>query len=90
MRSKRTSIDFTLTPLGAPAVQVRLRRRGDRWLAEVSGSGFAGALGASAREALTAALQPLGDNAVRVLLADLGLLEPSVAVIKLDAVHASA
>lgn len=83
-------IEFTLTPAGRNPVTVRLRRRHKRWLAEVSGSAFAAALGSTAREALTAAFQPLGDGATRLLLADLGLLAPSVAVLEVEAMNASA
>lgn len=80
----RPEIEFTLTPVGRAPVTVRLRRRHERWLAEVSGSAFAAALGATAREAMTAAFQPLGDAATRLLLADLGLLEPSIAVLEME------
>ena len=85
-----SEIEFTLTPAGRAPVAVRLRRRHERWLAEVSGSAFAAALGSTAREALTAAFQPLGDAATRLLLADLGLLAPSIAVLELDSIHLSA
>ncbi|MEX2546612.1 MAG: hypothetical protein WD830_02340 [Chloroflexota bacterium] len=85
MESSAPSIEFTLTSLGTLAVHVRMRRRGDRWLAEVTESEFAAALGSSAREALAVALQPFGDSAMRMLLADLGLLAPSVAVLEMEA-----
>jgi hypothetical protein len=85
METSAPSVEFTLTPLGSAPVTVRLRRRAERWLAEVSGSAFAAGLGISAREALTAALEPLGDKTTRLLLADIGLIEPSIAVMEIEA-----
>lgn len=85
-----SEIEFTLAPAGRSPVTVRLRHRHERWLAEVSGSAFAAALGSTAREALTAAFQPLGDAATRLLLADLGLLAPSIAVLEMESINASA
>jgi hypothetical protein len=77
-------IEFTLHPQRAEAVHVRLRRVDARWLAEISSPARSVGVGGSARQALTAALQPFGDVATRALLADLGLLEPSVAVLALE------
>jgi hypothetical protein len=74
--SNRPSIDFTLGGLA-----VRLIRSGDRWVAR---AGDSVAVGSSARLALTAALEPLGQASVRALLADLILLEPSIRVAALE------
>lgn len=78
------SIEFTLQSPYGGAVSIRLRRYLDRWMAELLGTGDPVAIGMTAREALTAVLNPLGDAHVRVLLADLGLLEPSVRVVELE------
>jgi len=77
-------IEFTLRPAGRTPIEVRMRRVAERWTADVSGPFATVGLGTTARQALTAALQPLGDFAVRMLLTDLGLLEPSVAVARLE------
>ena len=90
MEATASAIDFTLRPGNGAPVHVRLRLVASRWLAEVNGPISTAGLGGSARQALTAALQPLGDGATRVLLADLGLLEPSIAVLEVDAFHGSA
>lgn len=86
MEATESAIDFTLRPGSGAPVRVRLRRVASRWLAEVSGPVSTAGLGGSARQALTAALQPLGDGATRLLLADLGLLQPSLAVLEIEAV----
>ena len=75
------SIEFSLRPGSGPELAIRLRRLSLGWVADVAGTGAGPGVGRSARQALTAALQPLGDAAVRLLLADLGLLEPSLAVV---------
>ncbi len=75
----RPSIDFTLGGLA-----VRLARSGDRWVAR---AGESVAVGRSARLALTAALEPLGQASVRALLADLILLGPSIQVMEVDRQH---
>jgi hypothetical protein len=90
MNGTHASIVFTLQPERAKAVHVRLRRIEARWLAEVSSPMSSVGVGASARQALTAALQPLGDVQTHLLLADLGLLEPSVAVLAVEAEARSA
>lgn len=77
MRTYEKSVEFTL---GGHAV--RLNLAGDRWVARVDESV---AIAGSARLALTAALEPLSATPLKVLLADLGLLEPSVAVLELEA-----
>jgi hypothetical protein len=78
--STRRSIDFTLGGLA-----VRLTPAGDRWVAR---AGESVAVGSSARLALTAALEPLGQASVRALLADLLLLEPSIRVLAMDSSRA--
>jgi hypothetical protein len=85
MNEANGTIEFTLQPAGGPHVRVRLRQSGQRWAAEVSGDAIGLAIGTSARQALTAALEPLGKPQLGRLLADLGLLEPSVRVIELGA-----
>ena len=79
------TIAFTLQPsaLGHP-VSVRLRRTGERWVAQLEGSSTGVGIGGSPRSALQAALEPLGSRVAAMLLADLGLLEPSVRVIELE------
>jgi hypothetical protein len=78
-------IQFTLEPAAPlPAIDVRLRRFGARWVAEVGGGQPNVALAGTPREALIAALEPLGERAVRLLMADLSLLEPSCHIIELD------
>jgi hypothetical protein len=78
-------VHFTLSPpaLGH-SVSVRLRRTGRRWVAQLDGSAQAVGIGSSARSALVAALAPLGNGATTLLLADLGLLVPSVAVLEIE------
>lgn len=77
------AVEFTLRPAGfAVPVHVRMRKRADRWAAEVRGPASAVGIGSSAREALTAALEPFGEVRLRSLLADLGLLGPSLAVLE--------
>jgi len=84
MNSDAPTIEFTLRPPGRTPVQVRLRRVAERWTANVNGPISTVGLGGTARQALTAALEPLGDFAVRVLLTDLGLLEPSLAIAQIE------
>jgi hypothetical protein len=77
------AVEFTLRPAGfAAPVHVRMRKRADRWAAEVRGPLSAVGIGSSAREALTAALEPFGEVRLRRLLADLGLLAPSIAILE--------
>ncbi len=86
MEGTRPSIEFTLRPEGGQsAVSVRLRRLAHGWVAEVGGTLSNIGLGGSARQALTAGLQPFGESAIRALMADLGLLEPSMAVLAIEA-----
>ncbi len=86
MEATQASIEFTLRPHGGQhAVTVRLRRLAHGWVAEVGGALSNIGVGGSARQALTAGLQPFGDSAIRALMADLGLLEPSVAVLAIEA-----
>ena len=84
MERSGSTIEFSLRPVRGPELEIRLRRLSLGWVADVAGIGAGPGVGRSARQALTAALQPLGDNAVRELLADLGLLEPSVAVVEVE------
>lgn len=50
---------------------VRLGQAGDRWVASVrAGASVTDGLGASARQALSAALAPLGARAAAVVMAD--------------------
>ena len=78
------SVEFAL---GGHAV--RLNLAGDRWVARVDESV---AIAGTARLALTAALEPLtgAPMTLKVLLADLGLLEPSVAIARIEAEATSA
>lgn len=85
MERSTSTIEFTLRPANGSAVSVRMRRLSLGWSADVPGVGAGTGVGRSARQALTAALQPLGESAVRALMADLGLLEPSIAVLEVEA-----
>jgi hypothetical protein len=84
MSTYEKSVEFAL---GGHAV--RLTLAGDRWVARVDESV---AIASTARLALTAALEPLtgASMTLKVLLADLGLLEPSVAVARIEAEATSA
>ncbi len=74
-RSER-SVEFTLN-----GCSVRLTAVGERWIARV---GETTAVGAIARHALMAALEMSGTASMRALLADLGLLAPSLAVVEIE------
>lgn len=84
MHERHSVVEFSLHPVGQPPVAVRLRRYLDRWVAELIGTPQPLGIGLTAREALTAALAPLGEVTVRLLLADLGLLEPSIRVAAIE------
>jgi hypothetical protein len=72
-------IQFTLDPAAPlPAIDVRMRRFGARWVVEVGGGLPNIGLALTPRAALSAALDPLGPTVVTRLMADLSLLEPSV------------
>lgn len=86
----RNVVQFSLRQGSAQPIDVTLRPLGPRWVAEVSGPVIGTGLGTTARTALTAALQPLGESAIRALMVDLGLLEPSIAVLELEAATRSA
>ena len=78
-------IEFTLTAdRGRQAVGVRLRRAGERWIAQLDGPAAAVGLGTTARAALAAVLEPLGTTATAALLADVALVEPSLRVLELE------
>jgi hypothetical protein len=82
---QKSDIAFSLHPprLDA-AVEVQLRRAGGMWIARVTASEIAVGIATSARAALAAAIEPLGEPAVTDLLADLGLLEPSLRVMEVE------
>ena len=84
MERGESTIEFSLRAGNGPELSVRLRRLSLGWAADVAGVGAGPGVARSARQALTAALLPLGDDETRALLADLGLLEPSVAVLVLE------
>jgi hypothetical protein len=74
-------IQFTIEPAAPlPSIDVRMRRFGERWVAEVGGGLPTIGMALTPRDALNAALEPLGDRAVRLLMADLSLLEPSIEI----------
>jgi hypothetical protein len=85
MERSKPTIEFTLRPGNGSEVSVHLRRLSLGWSAHAPGVGSGTGVGRTARQALTAALQPLGESAVRALMADLGLLEPSIAVFEVEA-----
>jgi hypothetical protein len=76
MERSDKSVEFQLDGL-----QIRMTLTGERWVARV---GHSVAIGHSARQALTVALEPLGTASIRALLADLRLLEPSIAVLEME------
>jgi hypothetical protein len=84
-------IQFTITPVAPlPAVEVRMRRFGERWVAQATGAGSPNVgVATTPRAALAAALAPLGEGATRLLLADLSLLEPSVQILETERAAAS-
>jgi hypothetical protein len=84
MERGESTIEFSLLPGSGPMLNVRLRRLSLGWVADVAGIGAGPGVGPTARQALAAALLPLGDAIVRELLTDLGLLEPSVAVLNAE------
>ncbi len=90
MDAHGTAIEFSLSaPTLDFSVEVSLRRAGERWVARVLARDESRiGMGESARRALAAALTPLGASAVSALLADLGLLEPSLRVADLEAAAA--
>ena len=80
----RTEFRLVAPGLG-PTVEVRLGRFGDRWLAVAQiGEEPEVALGGTARQALEAALAPLGPRIARALLADTALLAPSIEILRQD------
>ena len=86
MNERQTdAIHFRLESL-ATVVDVQLRRSGPRWVvtAEVDGRQIV-AIGMSPRDALRVCFEPLGRTRATALMADLGLLEPSVALLQMDA-----
>ena len=83
-------IQFSLQPPAPmPAIEVRMRRFGERWVAQAGTTIPSVGMATSPREALKAALEPLGDKAVTRMLADLRLLEPSIDVAQLEAEHSA-
>jgi hypothetical protein len=90
MERGESTIEFSLRTGDGPGLSVRLRRLSLGWVADVAGVGAGPGVGRTARQALTAALLPLGSGATRALLADLGLLEPSVAVLEIESRRRSA
>jgi hypothetical protein len=80
MEHGESTIEFSLRSGPGSELNVRLRRLSLGWVADVAGVGAGPGVGRTARLALTAALLPLGNDETRALLADLGLLEPSIAV----------
>jgi hypothetical protein len=84
MERGESTIEFSLRAGSGPELSVTLRRLSLGWVAEVAGIGAGPGVGRTARQALTAALLPLGDGEMRAMMADLGLLEPSVAVLVLE------
>ena len=84
MERGESTIEFSIRAGSGPELSVTLRRLSLGWVADVAGVGAGPGVGRTARQALTAALLPLGDDETRAFLADLGLLEPSVAVLIME------
>lgn len=81
IKSQRIAFELTAPSLGY-AVSVVLGNLTDRWLATAQCQGGRHiAIGATAREALTAALSPLGSPTAALLLADPALFGASVGVL---------
>ena len=84
----RSTVEFTLQPPGdAGELNVTMYSVGERRVARVAGVLDRTAVAVSARAALTAALAPLGERAITLVLADLRLLEPSCQIISIDRAH---
>jgi hypothetical protein len=84
--SRWFAFEFAPNVLGL-AVHVRLADRGDRWAATVRcGTATTDALGANAREALVAALAPLGAHATTRLMAEPTMFGPSATLLARAAV----
>jgi hypothetical protein len=80
------AIQFHLNGSGEAIVEVGLRRSGPRWVATaLVGDRQIVAIGTTSRDALRLAMEPLGRTRAAALLADLGLLEPSLALLRIDA-----
>lgn len=90
MERGESTIEFSLRTGDGPVLSVRMRRLSLGWVADVAGVGAGPGVGRTARQALTAALLPLGDEQTRTVLADLGLLGPSLAVLALETAAQSA
>lgn len=84
MERGESAVEFSLRTGDGPVLSVRMRRLSLGWVADVAGVGACVGVGRTARQALTAALLPLGDEQTRALLCDLGLLEPSLAVLTME------
>lgn len=83
--SRASAVDFRLSsPALTYAVDVRIWCAAERWIAETTVGGVRHVgLAATPRAALDAALSVLSDRDVRLLLADLVLLAPSVAIARM-------
>ncbi|HUG47520.1 MAG TPA: hypothetical protein VMP67_03810 [Candidatus Limnocylindria bacterium] len=77
MERLSVDLDFTLHSSDAE-VEMRLRRFGERWVAQARHGTAPSGVGLTPRSALSAALEPFGARARVEFLADLCLLEPSV------------
>jgi hypothetical protein len=77
-------IDFELSVTAVtPAVRIRIGDYGDRWVASVQcGTSRTSALGANAREALAAALAPLGARARTEVMAAPGMFGVSAQLLE--------
>jgi hypothetical protein len=76
MERSDKSVEFELDGL-----HVRMTLVGERWVARV---GHGVAVGPNAGQALSAALDMLGKASIRALLADLGLLGPSIKIAEIE------
>lgn len=81
-------IDFELSVDALrPALHLRIGDFGDRWVASVqSGESTTSGLGANAREALLAALAPLGARATTEVMAAPGMFGASAQLLEVRAV----
>jgi hypothetical protein len=86
MDGSRNSVEFELAPAqaGGRPLCVRMDLVGDRWVARVREDAALVGMALSAREALSCALEPLGDRRRTRVMASLELLPASISVLEVE------